>query len=83
MVGQNCDLTWNRIGVIATRILQPDLNTIYIVSDQIQRDPGKLLYIRWKAPTFPDTYHNMGVLGNVLEYVFRNTSGLIGALHAW
>lgn len=63
-VGQNCDLTWNRLGVIATRILQPDLNTIYIMSDQIQRDPGKLLFIRWKAPAFPDTYHNIGILGN-------------------
>jgi hypothetical protein len=64
MVEQNCDLTWSRIGVIATRILQPDLNTVYTVSCQIKRDPGKLLFIRWKAPTFPDTYHNMGILGN-------------------
>lgn len=64
IVGQNCDLTWSRIGVIATRILQPDLNTVYIVSEQIKRDPGKLLFIRWKAPTFPDTYHNIGILGN-------------------
>jgi hypothetical protein len=60
----DCDLTWSRIGVIATRILQPDLNTIYILSDQIKRDPGKLLFIRWKAPTVPDTYHNIGVVGN-------------------
>ncbi|MBV7272828.1 hypothetical protein I6U48_07865 [Clostridium sp. PL3] len=64
MVDQNCDLTWSRIGVIATRILQPDLNTVYILSNQIKRDPGKLLFIRWKAPTFPDTYHNIGILGN-------------------
>lgn len=61
---RNCDLTWSRIGIIATRILQPDLNTVYILSDQIKRDPGKLLFIHWKAPTFPDTYHNMGILGN-------------------
>lgn len=61
---QNCDLTWSRIGVIATRILQPDLNTIYIVSSQIKRDSCKLLYIRWKAPTFPDTYQNIGIMGN-------------------
>jgi hypothetical protein len=39
MVGQNCDLTWSRIGVIATRILQPDLNTVYLVTDQIQSIP--------------------------------------------
>lgn len=64
VVGQNCDLTWSRIGIIATRILQPDLNTIYMVSDQIKRDSGKLLFIRWKAPIFPDTYHNIGILGN-------------------
>lgn len=64
MVEQNCDLIWSRIGVIATRILQPDLNTVYIISDQIKRDPGKLLFIRWKAPTFPDAYHNIGILGN-------------------
>lgn len=63
-VEQNCDLIWSRIGVIATRLLQPDLNTVYILTDQIKRDPGKLLFIRWKAPTFPDTYHNMGILGN-------------------
>ncbi|WP_238882921.1 hypothetical protein [Clostridium sp. YIM B02551] len=61
---QNCDLIWSRIGVIATRLLQPDLNTVYILSYQIKRDPGKLLFIRWKAPTFPNTYHNMGILGN-------------------
>jgi hypothetical protein len=64
VVERNCDLTWSRIGVIATRILQPDLNTVYIISDQIKRDPGKLLSIHWKAPTFPDTYHNIGILGN-------------------
>lgn len=61
---QNCNLNWSRIGVIATRILQPDLNTVYIISDQIKRDLNKLLFIRWKAPTFPDTYHNMGLCGN-------------------
>ncbi|SET44907.1 hypothetical protein SAMN05660297_02421 [Natronincola peptidivorans] len=64
MVDVTCHLTWSRIGVIATRILQPDLNTVYILSNQIKRDPGKLLFIRWKAPTFPDTYHNIGILGN-------------------
>lgn len=64
MAERNCNLTWSRIGVIATRILQPDLNTVYILSDQIKRDPCKLLYIRWKAPTFPDTYHNIGIVGN-------------------
>jgi len=64
MVKQNCDLIWNRIGVIATRILQPDLNTVYTLSNQIERDPRKLLFIRWKAPTFPDTYHNIGILRN-------------------
>lgn len=64
IAAQNCDLTWSRIGVIATRILQPDLNTIYTLSNQLKRDPGKLLFIRWKAPTFPDTYHNIGILGN-------------------
>lgn len=64
MAERNCDLTWSRIGIIATRILQPDLNTVYIISGQIKRDPCKLLYIRWKAPTFPDTYHNIGIVGN-------------------
>ncbi|SHJ82827.1 hypothetical protein SAMN02745163_02636 [Clostridium cavendishii DSM 21758] len=64
IVGQNCDLIWSRIGVIATRILQPDLNTVYILSDQIKRDPDNLLFIRWKAPTFPDTYHNIGISGH-------------------
>jgi len=79
---RNCDLTWSRIGVIATRILQPDLNTIYIVSDKIQKDPGKLLYIHWKAPTFPDTYHNIGILGNEdMRYwsmMFVSRAGLLG-----
>lgn len=64
IVEQNCDLIWNRIGVIATRILQPDLNTVYILSNQIKRDSSKLLFIRWKAPTFPDTYHNIGISEN-------------------
>ncbi|WMJ80649.1 hypothetical protein RBU49_17890 [Clostridium sp. MB40-C1] len=64
VVGQNCDLIWSRIGIIATRILQPDLNTVYTISDQIKRTADKLLFIRWKAPTFPDTYHNIGILGN-------------------
>lgn len=64
LLERNCDLIWSRIGVIATRILQPDLNTVYILSDKIKRDAGKLLFLRWKAPTFPDTYHNMGILGN-------------------
>jgi len=61
--GQNCDLTWRTLG-IGTEFLSPDPNTVYIISDQIQRDPGKLLFIRWKAPTFPDTYQNIGILGN-------------------
>lgn len=64
IVEQSCDLIWSRIGVIATRILQPDLNTVYTTSDQIKRDTDKLLFIRWKAPTFPDTYHNIGIVGN-------------------
>jgi hypothetical protein len=79
---RNCDLTWNRIGVIATRILQPDINTIYIVSDKIQRDLCKLLYIRWKAPTFPDTYHNIGIRGNEdMRYwsmMFASRAALLG-----
>ncbi|WP_326908851.1 hypothetical protein [Sedimentibacter sp. MB31-C6] len=63
-VGQDCDIAWNRIGIIATRLLQPDLNTIYMISEQIQRDSCELLFIRWKAPKFPDTYHNTGLIGN-------------------
>lgn len=57
-----CDLTWRTLSRIA-EVIHPDSNTVYITSDLLQRDPGRLLYIRWKAPTFPDTYHNIGVNG--------------------
>lgn len=60
---QKCDLNWRTLG-LGTEFLSPDPNTVYIISDQLQQDPGKLLFIRWKAPTFPDTYHNIGIMGN-------------------
>lgn len=55
-----CDLTWRTISRIA-ELIHPDSNTVYIISDQLHREPGHLLVIRWKAPTFPDTYHNIGI----------------------
>lgn len=60
-VGQSSALTWKRF---APAFLQPEGNTVYTISNLINRDPDKLLFIRWKAPTFPDTYHNFGIMGN-------------------
>ena len=34
-----------------------------LIPNLLQRDPGQLLFIRWKAPTFPNTYHNIGITG--------------------
>jgi hypothetical protein len=58
---QSSDLTWKRFAPV---FLQPEGNTVYTLSNLIDRDPGKLLFIRWKAPTFPDTYHNFGIVGD-------------------
>ena len=58
---QSCDLTWRRF---KPEFAQPEGNTVYTITNRIDRDFGKLLFIRWKAPTFPDTYHNIGILGD-------------------
>lgn len=34
-----------------------------LVSGELDRDPDKLLYLHWKAPTVPDTWHNIGLTG--------------------
>ncbi|WLR51881.1 hypothetical protein LC040_02935 [Bacillus tianshenii] len=77
--GQSCDLTWRRF---KPEFAQPEGNTVYIASNRIARDPGKLLLIRWKVPTFPDTYHNIGILGNEdMQYwsmSFITPIGLLG-----
>lgn len=57
----SCDLTWRRF---EPEFAQPEGNTVYTISNRIDRDPCKLLFIRWKAPKFPDTYHNIGISGN-------------------
>lgn len=58
---QSSELIWKRF---APEFLQPEGNTVYTISNLIDRDPDKLLFIRWKAPTFPDTYHNFGIVGD-------------------
>lgn len=60
---KNCDLSWNTLSP-ASALIQYDYNDAYILSNELKRDPSKLLFLRWKAPTFPDTYHNIGILGN-------------------
>ncbi|WP_051280348.1 hypothetical protein [Anaerovorax odorimutans] len=60
---ENCDLSWSTLGR-ASALIQYDYNDAYIISNELQRNPSKLLFLRWKAPTFPDTYHNIGILGN-------------------
>lgn len=60
---ENCDLCWSTLGR-ASALIQYDYNDAYIISNELQRDPNKLLFLRWKAPTFPDTYHNIGISGN-------------------
>lgn len=57
----SCDLTWSRL---LPTLDQPEANTVYTISSQIDRDPCQLLFIRWKSPTFPDTYHNIGIAGD-------------------
>ncbi|RUL49326.1 hypothetical protein [Lysinibacillus antri] len=61
--GEKCDISWRTLSR-ASALIQYDYNDGYILSDELQRDPSKLLFLRWKAPTFPDTYHNIGILGN-------------------
>lgn len=85
--GQDCELNWRTHGKIA-EIIQPEANTTYTISDQIQRDGGKLLFIRWKAPAFPDTYHNTGIAGNEdMRYwsmSFITPGGLLGlSVYTW
>lgn len=60
---ENCDLTWSTLSR-ASALIQFDYNDGYILSNELQRAPGKLLFLRWKAPTFPDTFHNIGISGN-------------------
>lgn len=75
---QNVDLIWKRFG---PEFLQPEGNTIYTISNLIDRDPNKLLYIRWKAPTFPDTYHNFGITGDEdMQYWSMNFVTPVGML---
>ncbi|WP_093054206.1 hypothetical protein [Salipaludibacillus aurantiacus] len=74
----SCDLTWRRF---KPEFAQPEGNTVYTISNRIDRDPGKLLLIRWKAPTFPDTYHNIGIAGNEdMQYWSMNFITPIGLL---
>jgi hypothetical protein len=76
--GSDCDLTWRRF---KPEFAQPEGNTIYIASNRIERDQGKLLFISWKAPKFPDTYHNIGILGNEdMQYWSMNIITPIGLL---
>jgi hypothetical protein len=75
---QSGDLTWKRF---APEFLQPEGNTIYTLSNRIERDPEKLLYIRWKAPTFPDTNHNFGIAGDEdMQYWSMNFITPVGML---
>lgn len=60
---EKCDISWRTLSR-ASALIQYDYNDGYILSDELQRDPSKLLFLRWKAPTFPDTYHNIGIHGN-------------------
>jgi hypothetical protein len=76
---QSCELPWKRF---IPELDQPEANTVYIRSNQIDRNPGQLLFIRWKAPSFPDTYHNIGIAGNEqMQYwsmSFITPVGLLG-----
>ena len=78
---RTCDLTWRTLSRIV-EVISPDSNTVYIISDQIQRDLGRLLFIRWKAPTFPDTFHNIGIVANedtrYWSMTFLTPVGIIG-----
>lgn len=78
---ENCDLSWSTLSR-ASALIQFDYNDAYILSNELQRDQSKLLYLRWKAPTFPDTYHNIGIKGNEdMRYwsmSFVSPVGLIG-----
>lgn len=49
---------WHRSPVVGAE--NPD--TVYVIA-KIKPRKDKLLVFRWKAPTFPDTYHNKGITG--------------------
>ena len=78
----NCTLVWSKTNRLQSILLQANPNTIYLISNQLQRDPGKLLFIRFKAPTFPDTYHNFGIVGNedmrYWSFMFTTRIGYLG-----
>jgi len=78
---ENCDLSWSTLSR-ASALIQYDYNDAYILSNELVRDPSKLLLLRWKAPTFPDTYHNIGIVGNEdMRYwsmSFVSPVGLVG-----
>ena len=51
-------LQWRRSPVVGAE--NPD--TVYLFA-RVNPDPDKLLLMRWKAPTFPDTWHGHGLTG--------------------
>lgn len=53
-------LLWHRSSGDIKYAGNPD--TVYLEA-KINTDPSKLLLIRWKAPTFPDTFNNKGITG--------------------
>jgi hypothetical protein len=59
----DCELEWFKPNAVRSSLLQFNPNTVYMISSMLKRAPGKLLFIRWKAPAVPDTYHNTGITG--------------------
>lgn len=53
-------LRWRRSTQSPTLGENPE--TVYIGA-AIQTDPAQLLVIRWKCPSFPDTFHHHGITG--------------------
>jgi hypothetical protein len=50
------DIEWIRSGNLIP-------NTVDMKSSVLDRSPGKLLYLHWKAPRVPDTWHDVGLSG--------------------
>jgi hypothetical protein len=51
-------LVWRR----SPQAFAENPETVYLVA-RVKPEPGQVLVLRWKAPTFPDTFHGRGLTG--------------------
>ncbi len=60
---KRCDINWSTPSRFQSVLLQFNPNTVYMISNELDRDPDKFLNLHWKAPKVPDTWHNVGIAG--------------------